>query len=260
MTVTNPELLLQQLGVRAPDEIDIEAIAFSQGAFVDYKALNGCEAYIVGDGKRATISVNIRGNEGRRRFSAAHELGHWVWDKGKVRVIQCSHASIFQNEAQGKSGEVVANRYAADLLMPRYLFEPMATQVEVIIESARALSAQYRTSLTATALRLVRYAGRPAGWLLLDELGHVKRRFLNEEVPETFSVHRSLDPESAANNVVTGEALTTGPNTVHAGCWIDSPNSNDYELVEDAMRVWGNKTLVILWWADERQVEEFWDS
>lgn len=259
-TVTDPELALRQLGVMSPDDIDIEAIAYSLGAFVDYKVLGGCEAYIVGDGDRATISVNSKASIGRRRFSAAHELGHWAWDRGKVRVVRCSHASIFQNEVRGQNREVVANRYAANLLMPRYLFEPMANEVEIVIESTRVLADRFRTSLTATALRLVMYSGRPAGWVLLDEVGHVKRCFLNKEVPETFSVHRSLDPESGANNVVKGVVTQTGPTTVHAGCWIDATNANEYELVEDSIRVWENMTLVLLWWQDESHVAEFWET
>jgi hypothetical protein len=55
--MTVPERLLQDLGVTDPDEIDLEAIAWTMGAEVRYRPLDGCEARILGRDDEAIITV-----------------------------------------------------------------------------------------------------------------------------------------------------------------------------------------------------------
>ena len=40
--------------------------------------LTGCEANIIGRGDKAIITINSKSIPGRQRFSAGHELGHWM--------------------------------------------------------------------------------------------------------------------------------------------------------------------------------------
>ncbi len=75
--LTHAERILKSLGIEAPGEIDLEAIAWTRSAVVDYRPLDRCEATIVGSKKKAVIAVNSRSPLERRRFSLAHELGHW---------------------------------------------------------------------------------------------------------------------------------------------------------------------------------------
>ena len=71
------------LGIADPRHIDLEAIAFDQGALIRSGVLDGCEARIVGYGSRAIITVDDRKPLTRRRFSTAHELGHWHYHRGR---------------------------------------------------------------------------------------------------------------------------------------------------------------------------------
>jgi Zn-dependent peptidase ImmA (M78 family) len=87
MRLSSAERLLQELGITEPDEIDLEAIAFHVNANVRYRRLDGCEARIIGTGDKAIITVNANSSPRRKRFSIAHELGHWHHHRGK-----CSRA------------------------------------------------------------------------------------------------------------------------------------------------------------------------
>ena len=78
-----PEQILKTLGIIDPSDIDIDAIAYACGAFITREPLSGCEANIIGANDRAVITVNSRSAEGRQRFSAGHELGHWMRDRGQ---------------------------------------------------------------------------------------------------------------------------------------------------------------------------------
>lgn len=55
--MTPAEMLLQELGVTDPGEIDLEAIAHHVGARVRYRALCGCEAHILGCNGAAVITI-----------------------------------------------------------------------------------------------------------------------------------------------------------------------------------------------------------
>ena len=120
--LTPAERLLQKLGITEPGEIDLEAIAFHLGARVRYRKLEGCEARIIGCNDTAIITIGKDCSDRRKRFSLAHEIGHWTHHKGQTHVCR-----VEESLPQGRmSPERVANTYAADLLMPRYLFDPVA--------------------------------------------------------------------------------------------------------------------------------------
>jgi hypothetical protein len=50
--------MLIELGISEPKEIDLDTIAWTRGAVVNYRPMDGCEATIVGSKRRAVISVN----------------------------------------------------------------------------------------------------------------------------------------------------------------------------------------------------------
>jgi len=80
--MTPAERLLQELGITWPKEIDLEAIAFNLGARVRYRRLEGCEARIIGRNDTATITIGEGCTPRRKRFSLAHEIGHWTHHRG----------------------------------------------------------------------------------------------------------------------------------------------------------------------------------
>src|SRR6185369_4279430 len=79
-----PLAILQELGITEPDEIDIEAVAHYCRATIQYKPLEGCQARIIGYGDRAIIAVSNSEQRPRQRFSAGHELGHWMRDHNSI--------------------------------------------------------------------------------------------------------------------------------------------------------------------------------
>ena len=71
IAATPAERMLMDLGITEPKEIDLDAIAYTKGAVVNYRPMDGCEASIVGSKRRAVISVNSRSMPERRRFPYA---------------------------------------------------------------------------------------------------------------------------------------------------------------------------------------------
>jgi Zn-dependent peptidase ImmA (M78 family) len=112
--------MLMALGIERPDQIDLEVIAWEHCAVVKYRPLDRCEAMIVGAQHRAIITVNSRAIPTRRRFSLAHEIGHWHHHRG--RILFCGAADI-DNPAHGPlDPENQADQFASDLLLPIFVF------------------------------------------------------------------------------------------------------------------------------------------
>jgi Zn-dependent peptidase ImmA (M78 family) len=91
--LTPAERLLQELGITEPSEIDLEAIAFHLGARVRYRKLEGCEARIIGRNDAAIITIGKDCSDRRKRFSLAHEIGHWTHHKGQTLVCRIEETS-----------------------------------------------------------------------------------------------------------------------------------------------------------------------
>ena len=98
----------------------------------ELRAAPGCPALDPGDTlsglllpSRAEIWVNAEEAEQwptRRRFTIAHELGHWVMHRGQQTLFCRSKAiKADEREVEGPDIEEEASIFAASLLMPRDL-------------------------------------------------------------------------------------------------------------------------------------------
>jgi hypothetical protein len=141
---TPAERVLQELGISEPTEIDLEAIAFHLGARVRFRRLEGCEARIIGCNDSAIITIHNDCSPTRKRFSLAHEIGHWTHHRGQTLVCRVDE----WRPQDRMSPERVANTFAADLLMPKYLFEPIAGAFPKLnFKTIADIAAIFRTSL-----------------------------------------------------------------------------------------------------------------
>jgi hypothetical protein len=248
------ELLLRTLGITYPRDIDLEAIAFDQGAIVRRAPLDGCEARIVGYGSKAIITVDDSKPPTRQRFSTAHELGHWKYHRG--RYLVCRPDELADLRSNSLDPERVADFYAADLLLPRYLFEPRAAALRVSsFESIETLSREYSTSISATAIRLVQYGPEPA---MLVCHGLEGRKWFNrpKQIPERWFPRDQLAAESAAMNVLFGKRRFNQRTTIGAEAWFDRREASRYELYEQSFKMSDQEILTVLVFTNEEMLED----
>lgn len=159
--LSSAERLLWSYGIVEPKQIDLDALAFDQGAFVRYRKLDGCEARLLAHGSGAIISVNVQSRKGRQRFSLAHELAHWIRDR-KHGSFLCAKEDIGPQNAEAKSVEANANAYASQLILPDYLVLPRIERKPVSLDSAETIRKEFNASLTAAAIKLVKKATMPS--------------------------------------------------------------------------------------------------
>ena len=232
--LTHAEKLLRSLGVTTPAEIDVEALAWHVGAEVRYSDLDSCEARIIGYGDRAIITVDKKSIPTRKRFSVAHELGHWKYHRGRSFV--CRKQDI-GNEMRGANDpERVADAYAADLILPVYLFEPLAAKAKKsTFEAIDDIRHQFQTSRTATALRMVDYGPEPAMLICHSQQKRLWFR-RNVNVPDRWFPRDELDPESSAFEVLHGQTDRTRRSVIGADAWFDRREAERFEVYEQTIR------------------------
>ncbi|TNE75242.1 MAG: ImmA/IrrE family metallo-endopeptidase [Gammaproteobacteria bacterium] len=246
-----PEVILQELGIDAPEEIDLDLIAFTLNASVRRMILSGCEGQIIGTHSRAIITINSNSDPGRQRFSLGHELGHWINDRGKNLTYQCSDADMRQYTAGStdfkRQKEVRANRFSAELLMPSYLFNRYHPEREITGETVRYLSNLFNVSRTSASIRLVEATDRPCMIVCWNPSGKRKWFFRNSTVPESVWPH----------NMILQPSYTFGETNaieVDADQWINSKGAEDYSLIESQYYN-GYDHLTLLWWKDESPLQ-----
>ena len=245
--------MLKDLGVTAAGDIDIEAIAYHVGAFIKYRPLEGCEGRIVGVDDRAIITIDNRAIPTRRRFSAAHELGHWNYHRGRSLVCRSDEIG---NPATGPlDPERVADGYAADLLMPRYLFGPMASQIgKATFKAVEDLRRKFNTSITATAIRLVEYGPEPA--MLVCHAANGRRWFSRPpHIPDKWFPRNDLDADSYAMDVLHGKAERTRRVLMGADAWFDRWDAQKYELYEETCSTTDDEVLTLLVFKDDEMLD-----
>ncbi|HVR24674.1 MAG TPA: ImmA/IrrE family metallo-endopeptidase [Candidatus Polarisedimenticolia bacterium] len=109
----------------------------------------------IGDAQRGCIVINSRiREESRKRFTLAHEIGHFVLPGQQEVSAPCKQQRIENWDADLYRPELEANRFAAEILMPRALMAEFV-QSEPSLESIRSIAQLCGTSLTASAVRLI---------------------------------------------------------------------------------------------------------
>lgn len=244
--------IFEDLPIESAAEIDVEAIAFYYGAFVAKERLHGSAARIIGKDDRAFITVDNTGLPARQRFSVAHELGHWMMHRGKLSTVICSERSLVTGWTV-HDPERSANRFAADLLMPSFLFVPAAKNLPITFDSVRKLCAEFRTSLTATAIRLVE-GGSFTSMLVCSTSCGVKWKIRNRDVPEEIQLRDRPGVYSNAAELLASETPDANPVDVQASDWFTHPRAKNYIIFEDSVKVYDDTVLSLLWWQNEQQL------
>lgn len=252
MQLTLAEQHLQELGITEPSEIDLEAIAYDRGVRIHYCQLDGCEARIVGKGNRAIITVNTASSDQRQRFSIAHELGHWHHHRGQTLTCRVDEYRPYQAVV----AERLADAYAADLILPYYLFRPLVREYrQLTLKAVGLLAETFRASFTATAIRLIECDHFPA--VLVCHSAEGRRWFARAPgVPEHWFPKGELAPESSALDILFGRRQADPiPRTIRASAWFDGWEAHRYEISEQTTRVASGKTLTLLVLSDPGMIQ-----
>jgi Zn-dependent peptidase ImmA (M78 family) len=232
-SVTPAERILLDLGISDPMEIDLDVIAWTRGAVVNYRPLDYCEATIVGSKRKAVIAVNSRSQPERRRFSLAHELGHWHHHRGQILFCGDRDVGNFANHALNPERQ--ADAFASDLILPNYLVEPRLRKMQrPTLAGARELANEFSASLTATLFKMTLSNRFP---MVIVCHNKTRRRWFERApmIQPWWFPSDALDRHSfAADMLYTGASEQNFPRKTGADAWFDFRNSDRFEVQEQS--------------------------
>jgi Zn-dependent peptidase ImmA (M78 family) len=157
------ETLAERSGGAEPP-IDVVSIAATLGLHVTAEDLGpDVSGLLVNNGTQAYICVQKADAETRRRFTVAHEIGHYVLGhqfRGGEHVHVDKGNFISQRGPRSSAGidpmEIEANQFAASLLMPsRIVRKHAAVRGTTLLDSdVTALAKRFKVSDQAMTIRL----------------------------------------------------------------------------------------------------------
>jgi hypothetical protein len=155
------------------------------------------------------------------------------------------------------SPERVANTYAADLLMPRYLFDPVARAYPKLnFKTVSDIADIFHASRSATAIRLVEGGHSPA---LLVCHGSKGRKWFarGPDVPSRWFPKDDLDVDSFAFGILYGQAPDDpSPRKIGADAWFDRRDADKYLVHEQTIRSAPDEILTLVLITDPDMLDE----
>jgi Zn-dependent peptidase ImmA (M78 family) len=183
--------LWRRYGWSTPKELVLEDLGFVLGVIIFEDRLDSADARLVR--KRDRGLIRIRSDipqRGRKRYAAAHELGHWLLHKQLSQILACTSDEMSGNY-KGSEPEIEANWFAAELLMPERLFGAAIMETPPNADTINSLADEYGTTCTATAVRFVELSREHCA-MIIAENGRVRWWRASEEFERSMWIKPGL--------------------------------------------------------------------
>jgi hypothetical protein len=221
---------IDEFGICSPEQISVRDIAFAKGAMVVEQKVARAAASIVKSGSHATIRIPPGDTPQRKRFSIAHELGHFLLDQ--VISIQriCSHEDMMNWHQT--SQETQANFFASEMILPKKLVEKRCDIGTINLEPIRQLAKDFNASLTATAIKFVRLCPEKCA-VVYSTNGIIKWFFKSPNWWPFIRRGKKVDKRTLAYDFFIGATMEPEPVEVDADAWVESGGVD--EIVESSV-------------------------
>jgi Zn-dependent peptidase ImmA (M78 family) len=206
--------VLEDCGLVVPTESSLDEIIFGRKAFYEEKPLVGKEGEIVSFHGRSIITVNSTIQfETKKRFAAAHELGHYEMHRNLQPIFSDTEEDLISWYKAGPQ-EMEANEFAAEFLMPSDQFHKEGEKKRFGPDLIEYLAYIFQVSKTAAILKYVKRGNHPVAiiyckdnkmkWWKASEDFHYFIEFERDKPPPTGSVAYEL---FTSKKVYSGDEL-----------------------------------------------------
>lgn len=260
--VSTANQLINELGINDfTDLYRLEEIAWARGVLVTDGKLEGAEASLVISYSKGviTVSTNIQ-DQRRRRFSIAHELGHFELHRGSKELLICINQDILEsNKELSNKFEQEANEFASELLMPKRFFAPLCLGEEPSLVHISNLANKFMTSLTATALKYIKFCNEPVA-IILSRNNKIQWfqssadfEKLRDDLNLFISPQGILEPDTLAAKLFKDSNYPKKKTRTRTSSWFTDGKYNKNSTVQEhsiAMPTY-DEVLTLLWVDDE---------
>lgn len=206
--------VLSECGLDDPTESSLSEIILGRKAFYEETPLIGKEGEIISVNGRSIITVNSNIQfETKKRFAAAHELGHYELHRNLQPIFSDTEEDLLNWYKAGPQ-EIEANEFAAEFLMPSAKFHSECERRKFDPKVIEHLANRFQVSKTAAILKFVQRGNHPIAvvyckdnkmkWWKTSSEFHYFLEFEKDKNPPTGSVAYEL---FTTNNSYFGDEL-----------------------------------------------------
>ena len=193
------------------------------------------------------ICVNEKDSEELRRFTACHEIAHIVLG------LPSDHSSMpWWSYAKRPKNEVLCDVFAAELLLPKQLFEPLVREEQIGLSAIDELGRRFLASATATGSRYAMVMDAPCAFVLSENgvVRYASRSKTLRDAGGWIPPRMEVPPETLSAGLRAG-SMETAPDEVAADVWFSDWRRGGMVLEQARFLKPWDQTLTLLWFEDE---------
>ena len=246
--------LVTALKLSAP--IDPEDVAKRLGLQVEYCDALGFEGALVcsKETRAGTILVkNSIREDGRKRFTIAHEIGHYVFPHHGAKGSVCGAKDVESWDRSLPDEESEANDFASELLIPRSLVGPALVGSRPTLHLIREISRVFDTSLTASAFRTMGLTSFRAA-IVWSTNGVIRWFKASEEFLAFVSVKDPVAEGTYAYDCFRGASVPDDLKSVRADLWLAQSKRNPAYVQEHSIWLPSYDSVLTLLYIEESSI------
>ena len=172
-------------------------------------AIDSCEGMLVRNPKDAAewgIFYNGKASLERRRFTIAHELGHFILHRSKRPSFSCDKESVYSGADTIRTIEREADDFASNLLMPGDLLREWISDQQIDLHVLSAIAKRFEVSFEALCIRFIKFTPQRAILVYWDN-GFVKYEWRSSSAVRTRArIRRNGDPAEPPPGTLAADA------------------------------------------------------
>jgi len=240
--------LVASLKLVAP--VDLVDVVRALGLEIRYCEASGFDGALVCSKANHVGTVLVKKSIrelGRRKFTIAHEIAHYVLPHHGATGSVCSSREVENWDRSLPSEEIEANVFAGELLVPETLVDPDVRNQPPAMSAIRALSTKFETSLTAAAYRTMQLTPFRAA-IVWSTAGVVRWFKASSEFEAFVSVRQPVAQGTYAYDSFKGLTVPDDLKSVKSDLWLASSGGKnpDYILEQSVPIPFYDSVLTLL--------------
>ena len=152
--------IINEFGIENPNDFSVEDLIHARDIILEEKIIPNSDGRIVFGKTKTKISVNSAIKyTGRRRFTLAHELGHFELHHNVNTHLEDNSLTLDYFKKGGQEYE--ANQFATELLMPSASFIAYTQGKKFSPDLLRNIAEHFQTSITSATFRYLELGQHP---------------------------------------------------------------------------------------------------
>jgi len=238
--------IIKKYGLKIPWQFKFEEILNAERLLLEEKALDGAMGLLVFNKNGGIITVNENIKEiTQKRFTIAHELGHFVNEKDKVNtttinemgkgqlqdaeiIYKCGFDELYGMKRESKL-EYDANEFAGELLIPSKELKSFIKGKKLDLKLLKETAVYFNVSLCVSAIKTAETDFIPCAAVMTTD-GSVKWVKISKSFPYQFiRTGEKVSELSYVHDYFNGKEFPIEGEDVPASAWF----REDFKLRKD---------------------------